>query len=290
MQIRAFHWRAIILLGLAGYAIGVAVLTLASSAQPTYAGLLQVHFLDVGQGDAILIITSEGNQVLVDGGPDSQVLSHLTEFLPWSDRTIEVVVGTHPDLDHVTGLVDVLTSYQVPTIITTEAEGASPAAKAWVAGVGEEGAAIHYARAGQVYALGASTTLTVLSPSYDPTKLNSNTGSIVALLEYGDIQFLLTGDAPQGVEQYLADTHGAGLAAEVLKLGHHGSDTSTSGYFLETVAPDFAVVSAGLDNRYNHPDPDVLARVEVHTEAAIVSTQHGTVSFVSDGTDVWLTQ
>ncbi|MAZ29899.1 hypothetical protein CL655_01315 [bacterium] len=285
-----FRSRLLLVLLLLAYGVLVWVLPHLSRVAGTSDTQLAVHFLDVGQGDAILIETPEGNHVLVDGGPNTAVLTHLREHVPFWDRELEVVVGTHPDLDHVAGLVDVLASYQVATIITTEATGASPAAKAWVAAVPEEGAAVHQARAGQVYALGASTTLTILSPSYDPTRLNSNAGSIVALLEYGEVQFLLTGDAPQGVEEYLVATYGGMLEAEVLKLGHHGSDTSSGSSFLAAVKPQFAVVSAGVANRYNHPDPDVLARVAAHTDAQIVSTQHGTVSFVSDGQTVWLTK
>lgn len=285
-----FHARLTVVLVLAGYALLVwsAPYIMVANSRDTV--LLQVHFLDVGQGDAILIETPDGHQVLIDGGPDASVLRYLAEHLSFTDRTIEVVLGTHPDLDHVAGLVDVLAHYHVPTIITTEARGASNEAEAWQAAVAAEDAVVHYAQAGQVYQLGASTTLTILSPSYDPTKLNSNAGSIVALLTYGDTAFMLTGDAPQGVEQYVADTHGNALEAAVLKLGHHGSDTSTHPDFLASVNPAYAVVSAGRSNRYNHPDPDVLARVATYTDAQIVSTQHGTVSFVSDGTQVTLIQ
>lgn len=289
MPLRLFHKRLLAVLLLGGYAVLVWVAPTALFSQSTTEGYLHVHFLDVGQGDALLIETPAGDQILIDGGPDAQVLHHLNRYVPFTDRTIEVVVGTHPDLDHVAGLVDVAAQYQIGTIITTEAAGASEAAQAWAAAVSTEGARVHYARAGQRYQVGASTTVTILSPSFDPTQLNSNAGSIVLLLEHDAVTFLLTGDAPQGVEQYLVDTHGDTLHATVLKLGHHGSDTSSNATFLQTVNPQYAVVSAGVGNRYGHPDPDVLSRVAAHTEAQIVSTQHGTVSFASDGTTVWLT-
>jgi competence protein ComEC len=288
MQRRVFQARLFVVVLLVLYAGAVWVVPELELAKAQSEAVLYVHFLDVGQGDAILIETPEGDQVLIDGGPNASVLQHLAQHLPFTDRTIEVVLGTHPDLDHVGGLSDVLAQYRVPTIITTEAEGASAESAAWIAAVAAEGAVVHDARAGQTYQLGASTTLTILSPSYDPTRLNSNAGSIVALLTYGSTAFMLTGDAPQGVEQYLADTHGSALAATVLKLGHHGSDTSTHPDFLEAVDPAFAVVSAGRSNRYNHPDPAVLARVASYTDAQIVSTQDGTVTFRSDGTTVEL--
>lgn len=249
--------------------------------------VLQVSFLAVGQGDAIYIETPDGVQALVDGGPDGMVLAKLAEHLSPFDTTLDLVVGTHPDLDHVAGLVDVLERYQVATIVTTEAEGASPAAKAWVQGVATEGANVQYARAGQTLQLGASTTLTILSPAYDPTELNSNAGSIVARLSYGDIDFMLTGDIPQGVESYLVGTQASALEAEVLKLSHHGSDTSSASDFLAAVDPLYAVVSAGANNRYNHPHPAVLERVAA-TQADVVSTQSGDIHFYTDGTQLWL--
>ena len=283
MSVRVFQARLLAVVLLALYAGAVWLVSALEFAEAESEAALYVHFLDVGQGDAILVETPAGDQVLIDGGPGAAVLPHLAAHLPFTDRTIEVVVGTHPDLDHVGGLVEVLAQYAVPTIITTSATGASQEAKAWQAAIVAEGAIVHDARAGQVYQLGASTTLTILSPSYDPAKLNSNAGSIVAVLTYGDTAFMLTGDAPQGVEQYLADTHGDTLNAAVLKLGHHGSDTSTHPDFVTAVNPAFAVVSAGRSNRYNHPDPDVLSRVAAYSDAQILSTQHGTVSFRSDG-------
>jgi len=286
----SFWYRLVVLGVLSALALGAWFAPLFLATADPHQGLLQVHFLDVGQGDATLIITPKGHQVLIDGGPDNAVLSKLRPHLSFWDRTLEVVVGTHPDLDHIGGLVDVLAAYTVPTIITTQAEGDSPAAVAFLAAVTKEGATKHQARAGVVYQLGAGVTLRVLSPSFNPVKLNSNAGSIVALLEYGQTRFLLMADAPQGVEEYLVDKHGATLAATVLKVGHHGSDTSSSNRFLATVQPQYAVVSAGVDNRYRHPHPDVIARLARQTKADILSTQHGTVSCVSDGQTVRLTR
>jgi competence protein ComEC len=250
-------------------------------------GLLMVTFFAVGQGDAIFIETPDGVEALIDGGPDSSVMQHLQETRSPFDRSLDLVIGTHQDLDHVAGLVSVLDGYEVGTLLLTEGKGASPAAAAFLEAVPEEGAAVHYARRGQVFALGASTTLTILSPSGDTTAWESNTGSIVALLRYGDTEFLLTGDAPEGIERYLVETYGTALYAEVLKLGHHGSDTSSSDVFLKTVAPQYAVVSAGIDNRYRHPHEAVLNRLSQYTDATVVSTQHGNVTFHSDGQTVW---
>ena len=254
-----------------------------------YDGYLQVSFFAVGQGDATFIETPGGVQILIDGGPDNTVLALLAKELSPFDRDLDVVIGTHPDLDHVAGLVDVLDRYTVDTIIATEAEGASPAAQAWQTKLETFSTDVQFVRTGDNIELGASTTLTIYSPAYDPRDIPSNAGSIVAKLSYGEVDFLLTGDAGQGVESYLLDTYGDQLEAEVLKLGHHGSDTSSGLAFLQTVEPLYAVVSAGANNRYNHPHPDVLQRV-AQTGATTVSTQTGSVHFYTNGEQLWVEQ
>jgi competence protein ComEC len=253
-----------------------------TSSQP----LLTVTFLDVGQGDAILIETPDGIQVLIDGGPDATVLRELSRELPWFDRTIDLMIATHPDTDHIGGLVDVLARYHVAEIITTENRGETITATAYHEALVQEGAVVTLARAGHVYQLGASTTLTVYSPAADPSMLESNTASIVVQVRYGEVEFMLTGDAPQSIENYLVGAYGTQLASEVLKLGHHGSKTSTSEAFLAAVEPQFAVVSAGRYNRYGHPAREVVDRV---TEAGVPlsnTATEGRVQFTTDGQTV----
>ncbi len=252
-------------------------------------GLLTVAFLDVGQGDAIYIETLEGVQALIDGGPDSTVLRELPKVMPWWDRSLDMILATHPDKDHIGGLVDVLTRYKVATIVRTENESDTAVSSAFVLMVTkEEGAVTHLARAGDVIALGASTTLTVYSPTSDPSTWESNNASIVAKLSYGDIEFMLTGDASVGTEEYLVDTYGTALASEVLKLGHHGSKTSTADIFLAAVAPLYAVVSAGQDNRYGHPHEEVVERVLQREVSLLNTAESGTIIFKSDGERVWV--
>lgn len=248
---------------------------------------LEVTFLNVGQGDAILIETPDGAQALIDGGPDGTVLRELARELSWGDRTLDFVIGTHPDKDHIGGLIDVLARYRVASILTTENTGETTAASAYQKALTAETEIVHFARAGQTYSLGASTTLTVLSPARDPSMLESNTASIVIKLTYGDIDFMLTGDAPQGIEDYLSVTYGDQLQSEVLKLGHHGSKTSTSELFLEAVKPAFAVVSSGADNRYGHPHEEVVERVEARQILLRNTATDGAIHFLSDGARVW---
>lgn len=264
------------------------LLPLAAGVSAEGEGELMVAFLEVGQGDGIFIQTPDGVQVLIDGGPDGSVLRALGEVLPWGDRTIDLVVGTHPDKDHVAGLVDVLERFSVAQILRTENVSDTAASGAFDRAVADEGAQVAYARAGQVWRLGGEVTLTVLSPIGNPEAWESNAASIVALLRYGQTEFLLTGDAPAGTETFLVEQHGSALQAEVLKLGHHGSRTSTSDELLAAVRPVYAVVSAGKDNDYGHPHQEVVARVG-QVGAQLVSTaEAGTVVFTSDGTTVRL--
>lgn len=248
---------------------------------------LVVSFLDVGQGDAILIQTPDGHEMLVDGGPDSGVLGELAKKLATFDKELDVVVATHPDLDHIGGLVDVLARYDVDRIVMTTNEGASGAAEAFASAAPDEGADILLADAGQVFMLGASTSIQVFSPTGDESKLESNTASIVLRVVYGNTSFMLTGDAPQEIENYLVSTYGTQLDSDVLKLGHHGSKTSTSDAWLDMVTPQYAVVSAGVGNRYGHPHQEVMQRVFKRN----IETSHtgidGTVTFYSDGVKVW---
>lgn len=246
-------------------------------------GRLVVHFLDVGQGDAIFIESPTGIQVLIDGGPGTAVLTELAKEMSFFDRSIDMVIATHPDSDHVAGLVDVLARYQIATILRTENEGDSPASAAFDTVVPEEQAAVIYARSGQVYDLGGGATLAVLFPETNPKNLESNTSSIVAQLRYGETEVMLTGDSPKSIEEYLVLTEGERLRSDILKVGHHGSRTSTSERFLEAVAPQFAIISAEKDSRYGHPHVEVTdalfnARVTTYSTA-----EKGTISFLSDG-------
>jgi competence protein ComEC len=226
--------------------------------------------------------------MLIDGGPDGTVLRRLATELPWFDRTLDIVLGTHPDKDHIGGLVDVLKRFKVGQIITTENTGETMVASTFQKGLVQEGSTLIMARAGQVYQLGASTTLTIFAPAGNPEMLESNTASIVAKLSYGEIDFMLTGDAPSNIEDYLVKTYGDQLASEVLKLGHHGSKTSTSELFLDTVKPQYAVASVGRDNSYGHPHSSVVEAVATRNINLVSTAEVGNITFVSNGREVWL--
>ena len=249
--------------------------------------VLTVAFLDVGQGDAIYIETPDGVQMLVDGGPDGAVLRELSTQMPWIDKTLDVVLATHSDKDHIGGLIPVLERFEVASIITTTNKNDTSVADIFSERVVEEGATLHTAEVGQQYQLGASTTIFVISPAGDPTNWESNSASIVLQVQYGEVSFLLTGDAGINIEEYLVDSYGDLLKSDVLKLGHHGSRTSSGELFLDTVRPEVAIVSAGADNSYGHPHTEVVEAVTARNIKILETAKEGTIVFQSDGEKVW---
>lgn len=244
---------------------------------------LRVVIFDIGQGDSIFIQSPSGKQVLIDGGPDGTVLRRLASEMGYFDRTLDMVVATHEDRDHIGGLPDVFSHYRVGTFLRTENQGGSAEAHIIddITKIG--GSEIAYARRGMTFDLGAGATLTVLFPDRDPTHLEPNTSSIVTKLTYGSKSFLFTGDSPQEIEKYLVSLDAPGLASTVLKLGHHGSRTSSSREYLEAVHPEYGVVSSGKNNRYGHPHKevvDLLRELGIHMPNTAVD---GNVVFETDG-------
>ncbi len=253
-------------------------------------GMLEVTFLDVGQGDAIFIESPSGTQVLVDGGKGNAVLRGLQKRLGYFDRDIDMIVATHPDLDHIGGLIDVLKRYKVKTILMTENIGKSPAFKVFLAHIKNEGVEVVYARKGQVFDFGlgprGSTTLSILFPDHDPTNLESNMSSIVAQLVYGETEYLLTGDSPSEIEEYLVGVYGTRLQSDVLKAGHHGSHTSSSEALVSSVQPQYVIFSTGKDNSYGHPHAEVTERFTTHGVIQKNTADSGSISSVSDGIEI----
>lgn len=287
-HIVAQRWSWLLVLGILTAAFGWLSWQLQVMEAQTESEQLQVHVLDVGQGSATLVVTPDGYQVLIDGGAGPQILRQLSQQLPWYDRSLDLVIATHPDSDHVGGLVDVLERYEVERVIWSGQGSDGPAADAFVVAVEEEsGVQVTRAGAGQVWQVGASTTLRVFAPAYRPQRIPTNAGSVVLQLRYGETSLLLTGDVPKSVERYLVDWYGTALASTLLLLGHHGSDTSTDQEFLATVQPAVAAVSVGQDNSFGHPAPEVVARVEEYDIPLFSTATHGTITFVSDGQRMW---
>jgi len=221
--------------------------------------LLEVTFFDVGQGDAIFIETSLGHQILIDGGPDETVLEKLGDEMPFWDRTIDLIILTHPEHDHYGGLLEVLKSYQVKNILWTGVLRDTAEYREWQELIKTESAQTRIAQAGQRI-ISSKTILEVLHPFENiegQTVKNTNNTSIIIRLAFGENSFLFTGDAYKSVERELIKK-GIGVDVDVLKVGHHGSKTSSAEEFIKEVSPKIVVISAGRDNPYSHPHPEVL--------------------------------
>lgn len=245
--------------------------------------LLCVAFLDVGQGDAVFIRSPSGTQMLIDSGRDGSVLRELSAVMSFSDRDLDHILITHPDSDHVTGFKEILDRYTVLNVIRTENESDSPIWEAIDRAIEEEGSQVHIARRGHRYDLGGGAVLEILFPDTDPSGMESNTSSIVARLVFGDTAFMLTGDSPKSIEEYLVLVEGEHLKSDVLKVGHHGSRTSTSELFLAEVDPDYAVISSGLNNSYGHPHVEVTDLLFNYGVKTYNTAEEGRVVFHSDG-------
>lgn len=243
---------------------------------------LRVTFLNVGQGDSILIETPSGAEVLIDGGPDRSVLRELPKVIGPLDRSLDLVIATHPDKDHIAGLSEVFKRYDVKAFMEPGVPYDTSYAKALDEGVREEKGVEHlYARRGMRIHLGSGAYADVLFPDRAVPGVETNTGSIVLRLVYGETEFLLSGDAPSSIEEWLVALSGEELQSDVLKAGHHGSRTSTSQSWIDAVDPRYVVVSAGRDNSYGHPHKEVVERVGL-SGATLLSTFDGPVRFESD--------
>lgn len=246
-------------------------------------GKLTVAFLNIGQGDSIYIEAPNGNQLLVDGGNGKQILSELGAVMPFADRSIDVVIGTHPDADHVGGLIPVLNRYQVSAILEPGSDTDTATYRALEKEIADKKIPRIIARRGMLVDLGGGVTFRILYPDVDTTRMETNESSIVGQLSYGSTTVLLTGDAPQDVERHLVSIDGARLNSTVLKPGHHGSRTSSADIFIATVHPLVAVISAGKNNRYGHPHAEVLTTLKKYGALLLRTDLDGRVVLVSDG-------
>src|SRR3989344_2109293 len=248
---------------------------------------LTVAFLDIGQGDSIFIEAPNGNQILIDGGSGASVLRKLSNVMPYYDRSIDVVIATHPDKDHVGGLVDVLNRFSVSYFVEPGVLGTTDVFKSLEKSVESHNVKKVIARRGGNIDLGDGVVLNILFPDHDVSRVkDTNDGSIVARLSYRATSAMLTGDAPQSVEARLVALFGKKLESNILKLGHHGSRTSSSAAFLGYVNPAYAIISAGLNNSYGHPHKEVTYLLEKFKIPTLKTYEDGTIIFKSDGDNI----
>jgi competence protein ComEC len=244
---------------------------------------LTVAFLDIGQGDSIFIEAPNGTQVLIDGGRGRQILRALGNVMPLSDRSIDVVIATHPDADHVGGLIDVFDRYDIGMFLEPGVIGDTKTWETLEQRVSDEELAPVLARRGMKLSLDKNVFLYILFPDRNVSHVETNSGSIVTRLVYGDSSFIFTGDAPQDVENYLAKLDGENLQSDVLKVGHHGSRTSSSRLFVSIVAPQYGIISAGENNSYGHPHLEVLDILSDFDVEILKTYEIGNIIFTSNG-------
>ena len=250
--------------------------------------VLTVAFLDIGQGDAIFIEAPNGNQVLIDGGPGKSILRELGAVMSFSDRSIDVVLATHPDADHIGGLPDVFLNYEVSLFMEPGVDAETELYKE-VKGKMERSKNGKIkeilARRGMRVDLGGGVALEILYPTGDVSNWETNDASIVVRLVYGETEFMFTGDAPMKTERALMylDPSFENMNSDVLKVGHHGSKTSTSPEFVSAVSPEYAVISVGSENRYGHPTAQVLETLQKEKIKILRTDTEGRVVFKSDG-------
>lgn len=245
---------------------------------------LHVTFLNVGQGDSVLIEAPNGNQILYDAGPPSgAVMRELSGVLPFWDRSIDVAVLSHPDMDHIGGFPEVFKHYDVGAVLTSGARSDNGVYDKTEQLIVDEGATHIIARKGMSIELGSGVFADVLYPDVDTTNMETNSASIVLRVRYGTTAFLLSGDLPQKQEDNIAREYGDALKSQVLKLGHHGSRTSTSPYWLSAVSPEVVVISVGKENRYGHPHKEVTELLLKMKIPFLETFQAGDITFKSDG-------
>ena len=246
-------------------------------------GLMTVAFLDVGQGDSILIETPSGKQVLIDSGPNKKVLRELTKQMYFYDRSIDVLIESHPDMDHIGGFPAILNAYDIDFVFSSGVGCETAICEVLDEAILVEGIEEQILTRGEIIDLGDEIYLEVLFPDRDASEFEPNMASLVLKLIYGETSFLLTGDSPKAIEEYLISLDGKKLNVDVLKLGHHGSKTSTGEYFVGMISPEVAVISVGKENRYGHPNQEVLDILNNFETKVLRTDELGTIIIQSDG-------
>lgn len=248
---------------------------------------LKISFLDIGQGDSILFQTPHGGNILVDGGRDKKVLSKLGSELPIISKNIDLVISTHDDSDHITGLIDVLKKYDVKVLLSSLSNSNSDLSKKLFQIAQEKNVRILEINKIVIIKSDDGLIIKIMFPVTDMNGAESNDASIVSQFIFGENSILLTGDLPQSGEIFLTRTYGDNLKSNILKLGHHGSDTSSNPEFIQKVNPEVAIVSAGKNNSFGHPHKSVLDLLEKFKIQVLGTNELGTITLYSNGINIW---
>ncbi len=255
-------------------------------------GKLHLVFCDVGQGDAILIKTPEGKYVLIDGGPDESVLNCLSKHMPFWDRTLQVMILTHPHADHLTGLISVVKRYNLISYDTENLKNQGPGLKKLQDILAVKNLSARYLKKGDSFTNQANFKLETLWPSEEYVKnLAQKTDAeaidpdlngfcIVQLLSYANFKALLTCDTNSAAGEKAVLESGR---VNVLQVPHHGSKTGLSSLLLKEASPDLAVISVGKNNNYGHPNQMTLSLLKDDNVRTLRTDEKGDIEIITDG-------
>lgn len=247
-------------------------------------GNLDVYFIDVGQGDSTFIRTPEGSTILIDGGEAEQGANVLSFLQGLGVNKLDVVIATHAHADHIGGLITVVENMDVDAVYMPKALHNSKTFERFVLAVKEKGLKFKPAYAGVEIPL-EDVNARFVGPTEKEAYEDLNNSSAVLRLVYGEVGFLFTGDAETESEEEMLSS-GQRLRAQVLKVGHHGSTTSTSEEFLEAVSPEYAMISCAKDNKYGHPHDEIVERLKARGVSIYRTDEYGTVHVICDGKQI----
>ena len=246
-------------------------------------GTLEVHYIDVGQGDATLIKCGS-HAMLIDGGNNNKGTTVQLYLKKQGVESLDYVIGTHPDADHIGGLDVIVYKYNCDTVIMPDYEKDTKTYQELVDVIHDKNMKITYPVVGEQYALGEAK-FTIIAPNSNSSGGNANDYSVAILLEYGKNRFLFTGDA-EGASEAEMLTNGIDISADVYKVAHHGSRSASTQEFLNAVHPKYAVISCGEGNSYGHPHAEVLNRLRSMGVEVFRTDEQGSIIASSDGENI----
>ncbi|MEI6238335.1 MAG: MBL fold metallo-hydrolase [bacterium] len=258
----------------------------------SHGGKLYISYLDIGQGDASYIETPNGGRIVIDGGPGNALMRALGKVMPFYNRKIDIVILTNPDEDHLSGLIDLCKRYEISLFIESGTKAVSASYKALKECLALKKVPVIFARRGMSFPFDDGVNIKILFPDRDASPLKKNDGSTISLISYKKDDFYFMGDAPRKMERYLMALGDMSTSTKlgresVLKLGHHGSKTSSDEKFLRAISPHFAIISAGLNNKYHHPSPETLETLKNLNLSYFRTDEVGTINITSDGQSIW---
>ena len=250
---------------------------------------LEVHFIDVGQGDAILVRAPDGKNMLIDAGPTDKSTTVSDYLKKQGVLTLDVVIATHPDEDHIGGMTEIIKKFEIAAFYLPNKFHNTVAFESMITLLNKERIHVSEALSEDILPFAEGTELLVLNPE-NKDYPNNNAFSIACKLTYGETSFLFTGDIEAINEYAMISRFGERLQANVLKLSHHGSDSANSPDFLKTVKPIATVASCGYKNKYNHPNQNVLNHLNSLGIPVYRTDFQGSIIFFSDGESISVNQ